>query len=128
MLRRGLALALGFYLLAAAWWVIASGFVQNDPDGPIELLHVACDPTRELWAELNAEFLAHHPAARGPRPVLIRMSHGSSGSQARAVIDGMEADVVSLALWPDTDALRKANRIAPGWENRLPNRSLPYVS
>src|SRR5262249_19131531 len=58
----------------------------------------------------------------------IKQSHGGSTTQARAVIDGLEADVVSLALWSDTDAIRKAGQIAPGWESRLPNNSLPYTS
>ena len=57
----------------------------------------------------------------------IKQSHGGSGAQARAVIDGLDADVVTLALWPDTDAIRKAGLIANGWEERLPNNSLPYT-
>jgi sulfate/thiosulfate-binding protein len=58
----------------------------------------------------------------------IRQSHGGSGTQARAIIDGLEADVATLALWPDTNAISKAGLIAPGWEKRLPNDSLPYTS
>jgi len=91
------------------------------------LLNVACDPTRELWAELNVRFIAAYETKRGI-PISIGQSHGGSGSQARAVIDGLEADVVTLAMWPDTDAIRKAGRIATGWEDRLPNRGLPYTS
>lgn len=117
----GFALYLGF----AAWWVIAAGIVRDD--GPLELLNVACDPTRELWRDLNAHFLEKYEREIGVK-LSIRQSHGGSGSQARAVIDGLDADVVTLALWTDTDAIRKAGRIDDGWENKLPNRSLPYVS
>ena len=123
MLRNCL-LAFGVtYLLAAATWVVSSGVVRDDR----ELLNVACDPTRELWADVNAAFLEHHEQATGQRWA-IRQSHAGSGSQARSVIDGNPADVVTLALWSDTDAIRKAGHIAEGWQDRLPHRSLPYTS
>ncbi len=125
MLKRLLALGLVLYLGFAAWWVIAAGVVRDD--GPVELLNVACDPTRELWRDINAKFLEKYTREVGT-PLSIRQSHGGSGSQARAVIDGLDADVVTLALWTDTDAIRKAGRIDDGWENKLPNRSLPYIS
>lgn len=125
MLRRLPLLALGAYLLFAAWWVLASGVVRDGDQ--VELLNVACDPTRELWRDINARFLEKYEKEVGTK-VSIRQSHGGSGSQARAVIDGLDADIVTLALWTDTDAIRKAGRIQDGWENRLPNRSLPYVS
>lgn len=115
-------LLLSLYTFAATVWVIASGFTRHE-----ELLNVACDPTRELWRDLNAEFVATHEKATGVR-LGIRQSHGGSGSQARAVIDGLPADVVTLALWADTDAIRKKGLIADGWEDKLPNRSLPYIS
>ncbi|MGL4553154.1 MAG: substrate-binding domain-containing protein, partial [Gemmataceae bacterium] len=104
------------YLLAAAVWVIAAGFTQE-----AGLLNVGCDPTRELWRDLNDRYAAR-------RGVTVRMSHGGSSSQARSVIDGLAADVVTLALWSDTDAVRRAGLIDAGWEERLPDRSLPYVS
>jgi sulfate transport system substrate-binding protein len=91
-----------------------------------ELLNVSYDPTRELWKDLNAAFIAQVQIEGGE--VTIKQSHGASGSQARAVIDGLEADVVSLALWPDTDQLRKKELIQSGWEDKFPNRSLPYTS
>lgn len=91
-----------------------------------ELLNVSYDPTRELWKELNAAFTTSFEKAGNK--VTIKQSHGASGSQARAVIDGLEADVVSLALWPDTDQLRKKDLIQAGWEEKFPNRSLPYTS
>lgn len=93
----------------------------------LELLNVSYDPTRELWHELNGLFIYDYEAKTGQR-VKIRQSHGGSGSQARAVIDGLEADVVTLALWPDTDAIRKKGLVREGWEGRLPGRSLPYFS
>ena len=118
----GLAVA---HVITAGAWIVSAGFGRN------QLLNVACDPTRELWRDLNAAFVAHYEQQHGER-LFIRQSHGGSGSQARAVIDGLPADVATLALWTDTDAIRKAGRIDPGptgrWEDRLPNRSLPYVS
>ena len=72
-----------------------------------ELLNVACDPTRELWQEINDKFTKQYQAKTG-RKVTIKQSHGGSSSQARAVNDGLEADVVSLAMFPDTDLIRRA--------------------
>ena len=109
------------YLIAAGLWVLSSGFVEN------QLLNVACDPTRELWRDVNAAFITRFEEKTGNR-LFIRQSHGGSGSQARAVIDGLPADVVTLALFSDTDAIRKAGLLDVGWEGRFPNRSLPYVS
>jgi sulfate/thiosulfate transport system substrate-binding protein len=95
--------------------------------GPVELLNVSYDPTRELWRELNEKFIEHYKQEVGGT-VSIKQSHGGSSTQARAVIDGLEADVVTLAMWTDTDAIRKASLILDGWEEKLPNRSLPYLS
>lgn len=92
-----------------------------------ELLNVSYDPTRELWKELNAAFIAEYQAATGNK-LDIKQSHGGSGPQARAVIDGLEADVVTLAMWSDVDAIRKAGLIDADWEQQLPNKSLPYRS
>jgi sulfate/thiosulfate transport system substrate-binding protein len=125
-IKRTLYGLLALYLLGAAVWVIASGVVRQD-SSHIEILHVACDPTRELWRDLNTEFLSRYQANTGTT-VTIRMSHGGSSSQARAVVDGVEADFVSLAMFPDTDAIRKAGRIDDGWVKKLPNNSLPYTS
>jgi sulfate transport system substrate-binding protein len=125
MANRLLLGAIAAYVGAAAVWVVSAGVVRDG--GGVELLHVACDPTRELWRDVNAHFADRYEQQTGER-VSIRQSHGGSGSQARAVIDGLDGDVLSLALWTDTDAVRKAGLIAPGWEHRLPNRSLPYVS
>jgi len=93
----------------------------------LELLNVSYDPTRELWRDINASFIPDY-AKKSGTTLEIKQSHGGSGTQARAVIDGLEADVVTLAMWPDTDAIRKAGQIEAGWEKRLPNDSLPYTS
>src|SRR4051812_38782690 len=98
-----LALA-ALYVLASAIWLGASGVVR-DNNGH-ELLNVSYDPTRELWRDLNSAFIDRFDKERGIR-LTIKQSHGGSGSQARAVIDGLDADVVTLALWNDVDALRK---------------------
>jgi sulfate/thiosulfate transport system substrate-binding protein len=95
--------------------------------GPVQLLNVACDPTRELWQDINEQFAKVYERDTG-RKVTIQQSHGGSSSQARAVNDGLEADVVTLAMWPDTDSIRKSGLIAEGWEKRLPENSLPYYS
>lgn len=93
----------------------------------IELLNVSYDPTRELWTDLNQAFKQDYEQQTG-QSLDIRQSHGGSGSQARAVVDGLQADVVTLAMWSDTDALRRKGLLADKWDERLPNRSLPYYS
>ena len=92
------------------------------------LLNVSYDPTRELYQEIDAAFAAQWLAKTGEK-VTIQQSHGGSGKQARAVIDGLEADVVTLALASDIDALRdKAGLLPEDWQARLPQRSVPYTS
>jgi sulfate/thiosulfate transport system substrate-binding protein len=94
----------------------------------ITLLNVSYDPTRELYADFNAAFAEYWKAKTGDT-VTVQQSHGGSGSQARAVIDGLEADVVTLALAYDIDALHtEANLIPADWQNRLPYNSSPYTS
>jgi sulfate/thiosulfate transport system substrate-binding protein len=105
--------------------LLLSGLTQSEAQ--VELLNVSYDPTRELYRKLNHAFIEEYQRQTGTS-VRVRQSHGGSGSQARAVIDGLRADVVSLAMWSDTDAIRKKGLIADGWEARLPNRSLPYYS
>jgi sulfate transport system substrate-binding protein len=100
---------------------------QDTDEAQIELLNVSYDPTRELWRALNEKFIADYAAMTGTR-VAIKQSHGGSGSQARAVIEGLEADVVSLAMWNDTNAIAKAGLIDQGWSEQLPNGALPYFS
>src|ERR1051326_392425 len=96
------------------WCVIA---ITATSTSSTELLNASYDPTRELWRDLNAEFIADYEQRTGTR-LKIRQSHGGSASQARAIIDGLEADVATLALWQDTDAIRKHGLIAGGWEDR----------
>ena len=93
----------------------------------IELLNVSYDPTRELWRDINANFIPRYEQETGHK-LAIKQSHGGSSTQARAVIDGLEADVVTIASIIDTDAIRKKGLIHDGWIDRLPQRSLPYYS
>jgi sulfate/thiosulfate transport system substrate-binding protein len=94
-----------------------------------ELLHVSYDPTRELFEELNARFALRWAREHNGQDVHISMSHGGSGRQARAVIDGLEADVVSLALAYDIDAIARESRLVPAdWADRLPQSSSPWSS
>ena len=93
----------------------------------ITLLNVSYDPTRELYQDFNAAF-ARHWKSQGGEAVKIQQSHGGSGKQARSVIDGLEADVVTLALAYDIDALAdKAQLIPKDWQKRLPDNSSPYT-
>src|SRR5438045_4903921 len=94
---------------------------------PTELLNVSYDPTRELYQDINGAF-AKSWAAESKQQVTIKQSHGGSGKQARAVIDGLPADVVTLALAYDIDEIASHGLIAPGWQKRLPNNSSPYYS
>ncbi len=114
-------------LAALAFSAAAAVPVRNAVAKDAEILNVSYDPTRELWKEINALFIASAAADRGI-DLTIQQSHGGSGSQARAVIDGLEADVVTLAMFPDTDAIRASGLVAEGWVDKLPNRSLPYTS
>lgn len=92
------------------------------------LLNVSYDPTRELYRDYNAEF-SKFWAGQGHEAVTIRQSHGGSGAQARTVIDGLDADVVTLALQADIDAIAKATgKIPADWRTRLPHNSAPYTS
>jgi sulfate/thiosulfate-binding protein len=97
-----------------------------DP-APVTILNVSYDPTRELYEAVNASF-ARAWRARTGQTVMVKQSHGGSGKQARAVIDGLEADVVTLALAYDVDAVARAGLVAPGWQKRLPHGAAPYTS
>jgi len=106
---------------------IASGCNRGSSDSSVKLTNVSYDPTRELWKELNKGFAADYAKKTGTQ-VDIEQSHGGSGSQARSVIEGLPADVVTLAMYTDTDAIAKAGLIKEGWQERLPNGALPYFS
>jgi len=92
-----------------------------------QFLNVSYDPTRELYAAVNATFTKYWKGKTG-QDIRFRQSHGGSGSQARAVIDGLEADVVTLALAYDVDAVSNAGLIHKDWQKRLPQNSAPYTS
>ena len=100
---------------------------RESDDHNLELLNVSYDPTRELWKDINQRFIPRFEKETGVS-LTINQSHGGSTTQARAVIDGLEADVVTLALQSDTDAIRRRGLIADGWEEKFPNHSLPYFS
>ncbi|WP_037083097.1 sulfate ABC transporter substrate-binding protein [Pseudoxanthomonas sp. J35] len=104
--------------------VLAVGALAKDA----QLLNVSYDPTRELYREFNAVFARHWQATKGQK-VAIEASHGGSGKQARAVIDGLEADVVTLALAYDIDSIAERSKLLPAnWQQRLPENSAPYTS
>lgn len=115
LLRRSLlALALGASTLAA--------------QAQTSLLNVSYDPTRELYQDYNAAFIKHWKAKTG-ESLTVKQSHGGSGKQARSVIDGLEADVVTLALAYDIDALHDTAKLLPvDWQKRLPHNASPYTS
>jgi sulfate/thiosulfate-binding protein len=118
-LTRRHMLALGTALLLGA---PASAGAQTT------LLNVSYDPTRELYQDFNAAFIKHWKATTG-ETLSIKQSHGGSGKQARGVIDGLEADVVTLALAYDVDALNKNGGLIPAdWQKRLPQNASPYTS
>src|ERR1700741_2931513 len=93
----------------------------------VSLLNVSYDPTRELYADFNKAFAAAYQKETG-KTVEIKQSHGGSGSQARAVIDGLQADVVTLALAYDIDAIAAKSLVAADWQRRLPQNASPYTS
>ena len=96
--------------------------------GPVKLLNVSYDPTRELYEHINAAFAKQWKAKTG-QEVNIAQSHGGSGAQARSVLDGLQADVVTLALAYDIDVLAEKGKLLPAnWQSRLPNGSTPYTS
>ena len=95
---------------------------------PVKLLNVSYDPTRELYQDINAAFAKQWKAKTGA-DVQISQSHGGSGKQARSVIDGLQADIVTLALAYDIDVLSEKAKLVPqNWQSRLPNNSTPYTS
>jgi sulfate/thiosulfate-binding protein len=116
-LRRGL-------LAASLLALVASMAVAKE----VTLLNVSYDPTRELYVDFNKAFAKHWKARTGD-DVIVKQSHGGSGKQARSVIDGLEADVVTLALAYDIDEIAAKGRLIPAdWQKRLPHNSAPYTS
>src|SRR3954467_3599440 len=122
--RRGL-IATGAAGLAAAPLLGGQAFAQAKP---VTLLNVSYDPTRELYKEINAAYASYWKAKTG-QTITINQSHGGSGKQARSVIDGLQADVVTLALAADIDEIAARAKLLPAnWQSRLPNNSTPYTS
>jgi len=115
-------LTLVLTVTALAWLPLAAA------PKAVNLLNVSYDPTRELYSDFNAAFAKHWQQKSG-QAVTIKQSHGGSGKQARSVIDGLEGDVVTLALAYDIDAIaEKGGLIDKNWQKRLPNNSAPYTS
>ena len=112
-------------------WVVAlaavAALLAGQALADVQLLNVSYDPTRELYQELNAAFAKFWKDKTGVT-VVVNQSHGGSGKQARAVVDGLEADVVTLALAYDIDAIAQSGLLARNWQTRLPNNSAPYTS
>ncbi|HEX2493272.1 MAG TPA: sulfate ABC transporter substrate-binding protein, partial [Steroidobacter sp.] len=122
------AWAIAFLVLAALILVTACGSSVDGSARKATLLNVSYDPTRELYRDYNAYFVREWKTRTGQQ-VVIRQSHGGSGSQARAVIDGLEADVVTLALAYDIDSIqRKGKRLGANWQTRFSDNSAPYTS
>ncbi len=122
MYRRIIAIFVALLLAAAALTAPPSYAAQAN------LLNVSYDPTRELYEQYNTAFAAHWKAQTG-ESITVRQSHGGSGKQARSVIDGLEADVVTLALAGDIDAIaHNAHLLPDDWQKRLPQNSTPYTS
>ena len=115
-------------VLAAVGLMLGLGVAPSLPAATVKLLNVSYDPTRELYEDYNKAFAAYWKAKSGDT-VIVNQSHGGSGKQARAVIEGLEADVVTLALAYDIDALVTQGGLIPAnWQGRLPNNSAPYTS
>ncbi|MFO0750757.1 MAG: sulfate ABC transporter substrate-binding protein [Myxococcota bacterium] len=118
--------SLSLLTVAAVLGATPLGACSTKSNG-LTLLNVSYDPTRELYESLNPKFVAAWKAKSG-QDITINQSHGGSGKQARAVIDGLEADVVTLALAWDIDAIAEAGLLAKDWQGRLPDHSSPYTS
>src|SRR4051812_39206406 len=122
--------AISYSLLAVCLTavVLAGSLGGRSGPQPVTMLNVSYDPTRELYADYNKQFAAYWKTKTG-QEVTIRQSHGGSGKQARSVIDGLEADVVTLALAYDIDQIADKSGLIPAdWQKRLPNNSSPYTS
>ncbi|CAN5201430.1 sulfate ABC transporter substrate-binding protein [soil metagenome] len=122
LLRTYQKLARAGIVIAALWGIGLSAHAAE-----VSLLNVSYDPTRELYQDVNAAFAKQWKAANGS-DLKIKQSHGGSGKQARSVIDGLEADIVTLALAYDIDAIAEKGVLAKDWQKRLPHNSSPYTS
>jgi sulfate/thiosulfate transport system substrate-binding protein len=116
-----------FALILAAIAIGAIGLKNYKGDTGSKILNVSYDPTREVYSQINAKFVEKYETETGHR-IFVEQSHGGSSRQAEAVIDGVQADVVTLALPSDIEMLSKAGLIANDWKTRLPHSSQPYFS
>ncbi len=117
-----------YFLFAVLTMIVATVALRSTAATKTTLLNVSYDPTRELYTDYNAAFAKYWKAKTG-QDVVINQSHGGSGKQARSVIDGLQADVVTLALAYDIDAISEKGGLLPkNWQTRLPNNSAPYTS
>jgi sulfate/thiosulfate transport system substrate-binding protein len=116
------------HFIRAALALALLSVTASDSWAQTTLLNVSYDPTRELYRAFNEAFVKFWETKSGGQKVSIRQSHAGSGAQARSVIDGLQADVVTLALAYDVEAISKAGLITPGWIKFLPNNSAPYTS
>jgi len=115
-------------IIAFAGVIIKNQNESSKTTKPLEILNVSYDPTRELYREYNEEFIKYWNN-KTKQNVVVKQSHGGSGKQARAVIDGLQADIVTLALAYDIDAISKKTELIPAkWQSRLTNNSSPYTS
>jgi sulfate/thiosulfate transport system substrate-binding protein len=117
-----------YFWFALVLIVVLAGSAVHAAGATVKLLNVSYDPTRELYEDFNKAFAAYWKGKTGD-VVTVNQSHGGSGKQARSVIDGLEADVVTLALAYDIDALATQGQLVPAnWQSRLPDNSTPYTS
>jgi len=124
--RRGLLAGLAGMAVGAP--LLTASRVRAQALRPVRLLNVSYDPTRELYRDINPAYASYWTSRTG-QPVTIDQSHGGSGAQARAVIEGLAADVVTLALAYDIDSIAQRARLLPvDWQSRLPDNSTPYTS
>ncbi|MFM7971593.1 MAG: sulfate ABC transporter substrate-binding protein, partial [Betaproteobacteria bacterium] len=119
---------LGSAVAVLAVLTTAGGHTSPAHAKDVTLLNVSYDPTRELYVDFNKAFAAHWKTRTGQN-LTVKQSHGGSGKQARSVIDGLDADVVTLALAYDIDELHAKGKLIPAdWQKRLPHNSSPYTS
>src|SRR5262245_34645862 len=123
MMFRMAARSITGVLVAASLFTALPAAAQSEKT----LLNVSYDPTREFYAEYNTAFASYWKEKSG-ETVTIKQSHGGSGKQARSVIDGLEADVVTLALAYDIDAIAEKGKLPADWQAKLPGNSSPYTS
>lgn len=123
-MKLGLALGLGYLSLLLA---LSAGGNKTSRSAEITVLNVSYDPTRELYRRVSDSFEKDYQSRTG-RSVAFKSSHGGSGAQSRAVVDGLKADIVTLAVAYDIDAIASRGLISPNWQSRLPHHSSPYTS